>query len=197
MSGESAAVVLLLRGINVGGASRVPMADLRDIVEGAGFIASRTLLQSGNVVVRPPAGELTAAIAAIEAALFERLTVRSRVTAIAAPEFAAIAEANPLLEVASDFSRLTVTFCEPFTPSQLELPPEETLDPEQVRLGAAAVYLWSPLGVSKSRLTPRFWRQFGPAATTRNWRMVLKLLDALAELSPERSTATTTHLTFP
>jgi uncharacterized protein (DUF1697 family) len=42
--------VALLRGINVGRAKRVAMADLRDLVAGLGHANVRTVLNSGNVV---------------------------------------------------------------------------------------------------------------------------------------------------
>ena len=42
--------VALLRGFNVGGKNRLPMADLRDIFAAAGCAAVRTYIQSGNVV---------------------------------------------------------------------------------------------------------------------------------------------------
>ena len=51
----------LVRGINVGGASRVAKADLAAAFEAAGFREVMTLLQSGNVVfvsdARPGAAE--------------------------------------------------------------------------------------------------------------------------------------------
>ena len=42
--------IALIRGINVGRAKRVAMADLRALVEGLGYRDVRTLLNSGNVV---------------------------------------------------------------------------------------------------------------------------------------------------
>ena len=42
--------VALLRGINVGRAKRIAMADLRALVEGLGFGEVRTLLNSGNAI---------------------------------------------------------------------------------------------------------------------------------------------------
>ena len=47
--------VALLRGINVGTAKRVAMADLRALVEGLGYGDVSTLLNSGNVVFTVPA----------------------------------------------------------------------------------------------------------------------------------------------
>jgi uncharacterized protein (DUF1697 family) len=48
--------VALLRGINVGRAKRVAMADLRELVESLGYREVRTLLNSGNVVFTVPSG---------------------------------------------------------------------------------------------------------------------------------------------
>lgn len=45
------AYAVLLRGINVGGKNKVPMADLRRELEAAGFDNVRTYIQSGNVLV--------------------------------------------------------------------------------------------------------------------------------------------------
>ena len=41
--------VAFLRGINVGGNNKVPMADLRQVLSDAGFGGVKTYLQSGNV----------------------------------------------------------------------------------------------------------------------------------------------------
>ena len=47
--------VALLRGINVGGRNKVPMAELRAAFEDAGYTDVRTYIQSGNVVFRASA----------------------------------------------------------------------------------------------------------------------------------------------
>jgi len=44
--------LLLLRGINVGGRNRVPMADLRVFLEEQGLIDVSTYIQSGNAIAR-------------------------------------------------------------------------------------------------------------------------------------------------
>jgi uncharacterized protein (DUF1697 family) len=43
--------VILLRGINVGGKNKVPMAQLRECLEALGFMNVTTLIASGNVVL--------------------------------------------------------------------------------------------------------------------------------------------------
>jgi uncharacterized protein (DUF1697 family) len=50
--------LVLLRGINVGGKNKVPMAALRELLEGLGYSDITTYIASGNVILssdRPPA----------------------------------------------------------------------------------------------------------------------------------------------
>jgi uncharacterized protein (DUF1697 family) len=42
--------IALLRGVNVGGAGRLPMAEFRAMLEGLGLAEVRTFIQSGNAV---------------------------------------------------------------------------------------------------------------------------------------------------
>ena len=48
--------VALLRGVNVGKAKRVPMAELRALLSGLGYTGVATLLNSGNAVFHAPRG---------------------------------------------------------------------------------------------------------------------------------------------
>ena len=46
--------ILLLRGINVGGKNKVPMAGLRKCLEDLGFLNVSTFIASGNVILESP-----------------------------------------------------------------------------------------------------------------------------------------------
>lgn len=45
-------LIILLRGVNVGGAGKLPMAELRKHLASAGFEGVKTYIQSGNIVLR-------------------------------------------------------------------------------------------------------------------------------------------------
>ena len=65
MANSTQTVIALLRGINVGGRNRLPMADLRSIARDLGFGDPTTYLQSGNLVlhdVKVDTGEVSAAL---------------------------------------------------------------------------------------------------------------------------------------
>lgn len=160
--------VALLRGINVGPTTKVPMALLRTAFAEAGATDVVTLLNSGNVVF---CGHVDAA--ALEKRVADETGVSTSILVIDAARFRRVAAAFPF---SGDESRLTITFMRS-VPEEVAVP--DGLGSERVAVGAEAVYHSSPDGLSKSTLTPSFWRQFGPTATARNLRTVNKLLALL------------------
>lgn len=48
--GNKMKYIALLRGINVGGNNKVPMSDLKNCFESAGFLNTKTYINSGNVI---------------------------------------------------------------------------------------------------------------------------------------------------
>src|SRR5437016_255242 len=98
--------IALFRGINVGKAKRVSMAELRKLIEGLGCSDVRTLLNSGNVVFNADDKRAPGIARRIETAIEKKLGVAARVTVISAEELADIVASNPLLKVANDHSRL-------------------------------------------------------------------------------------------
>jgi uncharacterized protein (DUF1697 family) len=172
--------VALLRGINVGRAKRIAMADLRELFEALGLTDVRTLLNSGNVVFR--AGARPVSDAAIERALEKRLGVSSRVTVLTAAELASVVRENPLLQVARHPSRLLVTFLRDRGDRKRLAPLAQRLwVGESFAIGTRVAYLWCPGGSIDSPLNQTVNRLLGDAATTRNWATVTKL-HVLAEV---------------
>ena len=158
--------VALLRGINVGPTTKVPMATLRALFEAAGATDVVTVLNSGNVVFSGSV-DVPELLDAIRAAT----GVKTHLLVVPGEQFRRIAAAFPY---EGDESRLVVAFM-PTVPA-VELP---DVSPELISLGDEAVYQSLPDGVSKTKLTPAFWKQFPPETTARNLRTVKKLLALL------------------
>jgi uncharacterized protein (DUF1697 family) len=179
--------VALVRGINVGRAKRVGMADLRALFEDLGYHHVRTLLNSGNVVFGAgaesgDAGGAAPAAARIEAALAKQLGVSARIVVLSAAELATIVAENPLLGVAGDHSRLLVAvLADPADRPKLKPLIEQDWAPEAFALGARVAYLWCPDGVIASRLNAAVGRLLGDAVTARNWTTVMKLHTLVAD----------------
>jgi uncharacterized protein (DUF1697 family) len=168
--------VALLRGINVGKAKRVAMADLRALVAELGYREPRTLLNSGNVVFTAPRTTARKAASTLEAGIASRLGVQCRVFALTARELREVIEGNPLIDVATDPARLLVAVGEGATfVSQLAPLAREDWGAERFAVGARAAYLWCANGILESPLAQAFGRAARDGATTRNWTTIRKL----------------------
>ncbi len=168
--------VALIRGINVGKAKRVAMADLRALVEGLGYGDVATLLNSGNLVFTAPRTAADKSAARIEAEMKKQLGLSARVIGLSAAELAAVVAENPLCEVATDPSRhLIAVLADPADRRRLEPLTKLDWSPETLALGARAAYIWCPDGILVSRLPEAVGRALGDAVTVRNWATMTKL----------------------
>jgi uncharacterized protein (DUF1697 family) len=178
--------VALLRGINVGKAERVAMADLRKLFASMGFTDVRTLLNSGNVIFTARAGSSDDAAKRIEHAIHARLGVATRVTVLTGKEIVAAVRDNPLAGVASNPSRLLLMAApDPKAPALLKPLLEERWEPEVLVLGTRFAYLWCPEGVADSRLWAAANRTLGDTGTARNMATMTKLA-SLVDGTPGR-----------
>src|SRR3954451_17802889 len=166
--------IALLRGVNVGGNKKVEMAKLRALMEELGHADVRTYGNSGNVVFTGPERSSKHLEQAIAAAFGFPVPVVLRTR----DELAAVVEANPLRDVATESAKYVVVFCaeEPV----VSLDPQE-YEPERFVVRGREVYLWLPAGLARSELAKLLaTKPLGTNSTGRNWRTVEKLL-ALAD----------------
>ena len=169
--------VALLRGINVGRAKPVAMADLRAIVESLGYQDVRTLLRSGNVVLRTADGDPPAIATSIQEAIARRLGMTVGVIVRTADELAAVVDANPLPEAVAHGAALHVMFLAA-PPSDAERTALTTADfgPDEVRMAEREIYVWYRDGMMATDTAPRLVKLVRTMATDRNWNTVGKLL---------------------
>jgi uncharacterized protein (DUF1697 family) len=173
--------VALLRGVNVGGRTRVPMAQLRDMVEGLGYEDVRTVLQSGNVVFSTDSKPAQTA-KAIEQQIEKELGLKVPVLIRTGTELARVVKGNPLSKVATEPARFLVIFLSK-APDRRKLAKldDAAFEPDLFRAGKREIYVWCPNGFRDTKLGHAFWeKQLQLTATGRNWNTVTKLL-ALAE----------------
>lgn len=168
--------VALLRGINIGKAKRIAMADLRTLFEGLGYGEVRTLLNSGNVVFSVVRKGGDDAGDRIEKAIGDRLGVTTRVTVLLAREVVEAVRENPLASVADDPSRLLLlTLRDAKAMAALQPLLSERWTPEALALGQRVAYLWCAKGIVDSHLWTRASRVVGDAGTARNLATMAKL----------------------
>lgn len=182
-------VVALLRGINVGGSSKLAMADLRNAVEACGYTDVRTHVQSGNVVLgvptdHPTAGDPDAVAAAIHRSVAARTPVQPAVLVRTREELLSVASANPFLDRSDDPTHHHVVFLAEDA-SLGDVAPEDFAPEDAVAVGRE-VYLFLPGGMGRSKLAVALGRRGTGTGTARNWRTVAKLVELADALAAQR-----------
>ena len=161
-------VVALLRGVNVGGHRKLPMAELRATLEAAGYGEVRTHLQSGNVIL-----ESAKRPATLERELGELLGVQVLVRTHA--ELVDVVARDPFGDVVTNGSRYFVTFLSGPVDA---VPGLESGDGELFAVSGREIYAWLPDGVRDSKRAQLLTeRKLGVVPTTRNWNTVTKLVE--------------------
>ncbi|MFD6922307.1 DUF1697 domain-containing protein [Streptomyces sp. NPDC059944] len=169
----------LLRGINVGGAKKVPMAELRTLLEGLGHGDVRTYLRSGNAAFSSAHGDEESLAAELSTAIEERFGFGVGVLVRDHRYLKAVREACPFPAAELEAKQVHVTyFSDPVDAERFASVEPAAFLPEEFRLGDRALYLYAPDGLGRSRLAealarPRLLK--GVLATTRNWNTVVKL----------------------
>jgi uncharacterized protein (DUF1697 family) len=165
--------VVLLRAVNVGGTGKLPMNDLKQLCEKAGFWNVRTYIASGNVVAERD-GAVAQAKAALETELNAYAGKPVGVIVRTDAEMAEVVTRNPFPDRPAN--QTVAIFLD-------HAPPSDALNNvkgeanEETRLGAREIYVHYPDGIGRSKLRI-------PAAndgTARNMNTVAKLATMAAE----------------
>lgn len=171
--------VALLRGINVGGNKKVPMARLRELMEGLGYGGVATLLQSGNAVFTSKEKSPAKVVKQLEAAIAGEFGFEVSIVLRTRDELAAAIEANPLPGAEDAPSQFLVTFLSGVPePKRLQAIEPAAYLPDEFRVVGREIYARFPNGIRDSKLaTVLGGAKLGVTPTARNWSTVTKLLE--------------------
>lgn len=169
--------IVLLRGINVGKAKRVAMAELRELLTSLGHSDVKTVLNSGNAVVTTGA-RAAQTEQAVHAAIADRFGLDVAVVVRSSDQLASAMAADPFRSVATNGARHFLGFC--------STAPEAAVarrltgmsgDDFQVAVDGRHLYLWCPSGLLDSGFGAlNLGHLLGVECTLRNWNTVEKML---------------------
>ncbi len=183
--------VALLRGINVGGRNKVPMAALREVVTSLGHTGVTTYIQSGNVLFTTADTSTRELAAALESAIGTAFGIWASVVVLTRDELAKVLSDNPYPDETNP-KLVHVVFLS-------SAPSQDLLDRIRAAESAAAakggrdtftvigpaLFVHTPDGFVTSELAQSVFRIIGApatqkkvaiAATARNWATATKLL---------------------
>jgi len=182
--------VILIRGINVGGKNKVPMAGLKKCLEELGFSEVSTYIASGNVILKSKKSA-KAIKAEIEKALPENFKLHSellKVLVLTRDQFQAVIDKKPkgFGEEPKKYYSDAIFLMDIDADEAMEVfDPREGVD--KVWKGDGVIYS-QRLGSqrTKSRLSKIVASTAYKSMTIRSWNTTLKLLDMLRKTDADQ-----------
>jgi uncharacterized protein (DUF1697 family) len=171
--------VALLRGINVGGHKLIKMEELRRVLEGPGFANVQTFIASGNVIFDSSETDPRALAKKIERKLTKAFGHEIAVVILELDALASMAKRNPFKKFDGEKDVMLCAVFFAADPPKLKLPLKST--PENLEVFAVR----DATAFVICRRKPSGWfgfpnnfveKQFGIAATTRQWRTVQNIV---------------------
>ena len=176
--------VVLMRGINVGAARAMPMADLRNLCAKLGLERPQTYIQSGNLLVDTK-GNGAALGELLEEEITEHFGFAVDVIVRAAAEWEDYVAANPFARDAKSLPRMVHLYVprDPLKAGAAKaLAPRASLG-ERIEVTGGALWIdYGANGVARSKLSPLLIdTACGSPTTGRNWNSVLKIRDMIKD----------------
>ena len=173
-------LILMLRGVNVGGANRLPMAAFRAMLTGLGLARVQTYIQSGNAVFLGARAGLEVRVAEALRVLFG---ISVPVFLVSVAELAAVMAANPFaVEGEADGAKVHVIFLQGAVRFDPGLAVHATQG-EQFHLTERAFYLHTPAGFGKSQMAEKLAKYLKAEMTGRNQRSAAAIMALAAILT--------------
>ncbi|MEL6866672.1 MAG: DUF1697 domain-containing protein [Bacteroidota bacterium] len=174
--------VALLRGINVSGQKKIKMAELRQHLIDAGFGEVQTYIQSGNILLDSDLTDRGVLAQEVAEVIQKNYAFEVTVLIRQAADLRNILTGNPFL-TADNIKYQYVTFLAE-SPTAEAIGHLATFDykPEDYALRDDFLYFFAANGAGRAKMGNNFFeKKLKVAATTRNWRTVMKLLEMLGE----------------
>lgn len=178
--------IVLLRAI--GGKCTLPSTDFLDVLASINAKDAKTWIATGNAVFRSKVSDRDQLARKISAGIAARRGFAPATLLLTRDELAAAIKANPFREAVAVPKNVHLYFLpeQPATPDLARLERFAT-DGEQVMLKDGVLYLHTPNGPERTRVSAQVEKALGTWATGRNWRTSCKLLELASELNAENA----------
>lgn len=167
--------VILLRGINVGGHRKVPMAELREILSDSGFKNVVTYIQSGNVILQSSQNSKNIKTK-IEKVILKHFGFEVIVIVKTKEELKEIFDNCPFQQQTKEKSYFMILDS---LPDKFGLQEVSSLTHigEEFHITYTSIYFFSANGYGRTKFNSNFFeRKLKVNATARNYKTMLKLL---------------------
>ncbi|PNQ75160.1 hypothetical protein C1T31_03220 [Hanstruepera neustonica] len=168
--------IVLLKGINVGGHKKVPMAELRQLLSNSGFTNVRTYIQSGNIILQSNEKNQQQVEVTISKAILKHFGFEVSVLAKTRTELKRIFDQSPFPEEKKKASYFMMLHDMPDSEKVREAS-QKVYEGEDYQIIEDCIYYFHDKGLSKAKFNVNFFeRKFQTFATARNYNTMIKLL---------------------
>ena len=173
--------IALLKGINVGGHKKIPMADLRELLLEKGFKNVNTYIQSGNVIFdsigSSPIQIETIIGKTINKAIFDHFGFDVAIIVRTPQELKRIFEACPFSEQKKKASYFMLLHKAP-DDKMVKSASEKNYEGEEYKIKGDCIYYYNEKGFGRAKFNVNFFeRKLKTFATARNYKTMVKLLE--------------------
>ncbi len=173
--------IALLKGINVGGHKKLPMADLRELLTKSGLEHVKTYIQSGNVVFKSSESDIQDLETKIKESILARFGFEVSVLVRTNVDLMRIFNDSPFPEEKKEKSYFTMLHTIP-DPVLVKMASEKVYEDEEYYIINDCIYFYCAKGYGKAKFNMNFFeRKLKTTATARNYNTMLKLLSLSAE----------------
>lgn len=168
--------IALLKGINVGGHKKVPMAELRELLTKSGFENVQTYIQSGNVIFQSSKRNISEIENNIQKAIMTHFGFEVSVLVKTRDDLKRIFDNSPFSEDKKKSSYFMMLHDIPDNDLVKEAS-EKVYEGEEYKIINDCIYYYSAKGFGQSKFNANFFeRKLNTFATARNYNTMVKLL---------------------
>ena len=168
--------IVLLKGINVGGHKKVPMAELRQLLTDAGFEEIQTYIQSGNVILQSKEKAVHKIENLVSKTILNHFGFEVSVLVKTREELYRIFINSPFSEDKKKMSYYMMLHDKPEQELVKEAS-EKTYEGEEYQILDDCIYYFHDKCLGKAKFNVNFFeRKFNTFATARNYNTMAKLL---------------------
>ncbi|WP_194767347.1 DUF1697 domain-containing protein [Tamlana sp. I1] len=169
--------IALLRGINVSGQKKIPMAELRELLSGSGLESVQTYIQSGNVLLQSSEENLQKLELKIHQAIKSHFGFDVPVLVKTPQMLRDIFDSCPFSEEKKQNSYFTFLYAVP-NPEIVDELSKTSYPNEEFVITKNCIYFYSSVGYGRAKCSNNFFeRKLKTTATARNYKTMVKLLD--------------------
>ena len=168
--------IALLKGINVGGHKKVPMADLRNLLTESGFEDVKTYIQSGNIILKSSETNLQNLEHKIQKIIIEEFGFEVSVLVRIRQDLQRIFKDCPFSEEKKVKSYFTMLHTTPDS-ELVKVASEKIYEGEEYFIINDCIYFYCEKGYGKAKFNMNFFeRKLKTIGTARNYNTMVKLL---------------------